>query len=129
MKPKTELSRLIEQLTEFILDVAPDARVELEQHIYEDEDANISVFPPLDWDDDQCLDLQETITGRAVEVHLETGYMIAVYVFMPEQQVAEAESRRKRALKEVEAADRILAEAAALGLTNGQPQQSDPVPA
>jgi hypothetical protein len=54
MKPQVELDRLVKQVTEYIEDLASDIRIEYEPVIY--EDANLSVYPPLSWSEDRCLD-------------------------------------------------------------------------
>jgi len=126
MEPKVELRATLDDLTEFIHDLVPAARVELEPVIYEDEDANLTVYPPLLWDEEQCLDLQEKIGEYLSELLINTGYFILAYVLMPAHQVAAAEKRRQRAIETVEAADSVLAEAAALGLMNGQLHHVDP---
>jgi hypothetical protein len=44
MKPIKELHQLVDELTEFIQDIVPNAHVEYERFIFTDEDANLRVF-------------------------------------------------------------------------------------
>ena len=123
MKPIKELHGLIDELTEFIQDLVPEARVEYEDVIFTDEDANLSVFPPLSWDDARCWELQQKITERAVELHLETGYLILTGVYTPEQQVAEIQTELTRSRQKVEILENALSEAEALGLVQSIPNR------
>ncbi len=129
MEPKAELRRIIGELTDFILDLAPDASVEYEPVIYEDEHANLSVYPPLAWSEQQCALLQDRIGDRVSDLHIDTGYLILTYVVTPEQQVAEAQSELRNAQKEAQKAERVLAEARSLGLYQIAPDESRLVPA
>ena len=45
----------------------------------------ILAFTPISWDDEHCLDLQEKIGEYIIDVLLDTGFLILVYVYMPEQ--------------------------------------------
>jgi hypothetical protein len=116
MKPIQELHSLIDELTAFIQDLAPEVRVEYENFIFTDEDANLSVFPPLSWDDERCWALQQKITEHAVERHLETGYLILASVYTPAQQVTEIQSELAKSKQRVEVLENALSEAEALGL-------------
>lgn len=126
MEPQAELWKILDDLQEIILDLAPDVRVEIDSAIYEDEHANLTIYPPLSWSEEQCLDLQERIGERLVELHRQTGYFILSYVLTPEQQVAEAKQTIHQAQQRVQAAERLLNEAAALGLWS---QPAEVVPA
>lgn len=116
MKPIKELYQLVDELTEFIQDIVPEARVEYERFIFSDEDANLRVFPPLAWDEDQCWELQQKITARVVDVHLETGYLILTGVYMPEQQVTELKAELIKSQQKVQSIEKSLSEAQGLGL-------------
>lgn len=116
MRPEAELQHHIAELTDFIVDLAPEARVDYEQIIHEDEHANLSVYPPLAWDEAQCMELQERIGAHVSDLHIETGYLILVYVCTPEQQIQEAEQTLTHAQQQLKGAERVLAEARALGL-------------
>ena len=118
-----DLNSQIQAMVQFAHDLAPEVRVEHANVIYEDEHANLKVYPPLTWDEDRCLALQQRVSERAVDIHLDSGYLILVYVYTPEQQIEQARQRRGRAEQELvlvqrrhAEADRILREAAALGM-------------
>jgi hypothetical protein len=123
MSNTADLDVQVELMMNYISELEPDVRVKFNPRIYEDEHANINVYPPLSWDDDRCLDLQEKIGAHIVDVLLDTGFLILVYVYMPEQQIAAAQRERElaeKALKSVEqrreAAEQLLAQAKELGL-------------
>jgi hypothetical protein len=124
-----ELSEVVGEFSEFIRTLAPDVKIIYTDEIFEDEHANLEVYPPLTWTAAQCRNLQRDIADHALDIHLEHGYLILVYVCTPEQQIEEAERRRSEAINEVQAAERILAEAKLLGLVNGQSKPTEPVPA
>jgi hypothetical protein len=126
MEPQAELWKVLDDLEEIILDLAPDVRVEIDSAIYEDEHVNLTIYPPLTWSEDQCVDLQERIGEHLVELHLETGYFILSYVLTPEQQIAEAKQTIHQAQQRVRAAEQVLSEAATLGLLS-QPVEVVPV--
>ncbi len=86
----SELNTLVGSMMGHVRSLAPDVQVRFNPAVYEDERANIDVLPPLDWNDERCLDLQEEIGVHVVDMLIETGYLIGVYVFTPEQQLAEA---------------------------------------
>lgn len=118
-----DLNSQIQAMAEFVRDLAPEARVEHANVIYEDEHANLKVYPPLTWDEDRCLALQHRIAEKVMDVHVDSGFLILVYVYTPEQQIAQARQRRDRAEQELvlaqrrhAEADRVLREAAALGM-------------
>ncbi len=116
MKPAIELEMVIQQMIEYITDVAPEVAIKRESVIFEDEDKNLSVYPPLAWNEERCLNLQEIIGEHVLDVQLATGYVVAVYVYMPEQQVQETQQELAKLQKRTEAAQKKLAEAAQLGL-------------
>lgn len=124
-----ELIEIVQKLIRSIQQLAPEARVQEIDEIFEDEHANLEVYPPLYWTVNQCRSLQRKIMDRVVDNHLKTGYLVLVYVCTPEQQITDARRELVRARKDLRAAEHVLEEAKALGLANGQPQQTDPVPA
>jgi hypothetical protein len=124
MKNSISLDAQVELMMNYIHDLEPDVRLKFNPQVYEDEHANISVYPPLLWDDEHCLNFQEKIGDRVIDVHLDSGFLILVYVYMPQQQVAEARRERELAEKTLKAteqrraeAEQVLTEAKALGLT------------
>lgn len=104
-----ELRKQVDVMMTYIRDLAPEVVVQFTGIIYEDEDANLQVYPPLSWDEDRCLDLQHRIAQHSVDVLLETGYLILVNVRTQEQQISEAKRERAKA-------DKVLRRASALGL-------------
>jgi hypothetical protein len=129
MKPSLEIERLVEQVEEFIDDLIPGARIKRETAPYSGEDARLSVYPPLSWDEEQCLEMQTQISSHTVDIHLDTGYVISVYVYMPAQQVTEAQRHLQEARAAVQAAEKILAEAQQIGLWQPQPTTPETIPA
>lgn len=118
-----DLEASIQQMIDYIYQLTPEVQVKFNPRIYEDEQANLSVYPPLAWDDERCLDLQEKIGDRVIEMLLDTGWLISVYVYMPEQQIAEAQREQElveKTLKVIEqrreAAEHVLSQAKSLGL-------------
>jgi hypothetical protein len=118
-----ELDRQISEMVDHIMSLVPEARVEVTGDIFEDEHANLEVYPPLDWDEERCLDLQHEISKRVVDIHVDTGYFIAVYVYLPEQQVEKAKQERVKARydqalaqERQKLAEKVLSEAQELGL-------------
>jgi hypothetical protein len=106
----------IEDLVSFIKELAPEVRVERENVIYEDEHANLKVYPPLTWDEDRCFELQDRIAERVVDALIDTGYLILVGVYTPQQQIELARQRSATARKQWQAADQVLRQAAVVGL-------------
>ncbi len=104
-----ELRKQVDAMMTYVRDLAPEVIVRFTGVIYEDEDANLEVYPPLSWDEDRCLDLQHRIAQHGVDVLMETGYLILVSVRAWEQQIAEAKHERAQA-------DKVLQRASALGL-------------
>jgi hypothetical protein len=123
MKMMADLDIQVELIMNYIHDLEPEARVKVNPLIYEDEDANISIYPPLSWDDERCLDLQEKISERVIDTLLDPGWLILVYVYLPEQQIAEAQREQELAEKMLniveqgrEESAQVLAQAKELGL-------------
>jgi hypothetical protein len=106
----------IEDLVSFINELAPEVRVERENVIYEDEHANLKVYPPLTWDEDRCFRIQDRIAERVVDALIDTGYLILVGVYTPQQQIELARQRSATARKQWQAADQVLRQAAVVGL-------------
>lgn len=112
----TELDRQIQTMTEYIYPLAPEVRVEDTNIIYEDENANLDVYPPLTWDEKRCLDFQHQIADRVVDVLVESGYLILVHVYTPEEQIAKARRELALAQRQQAEANQFLVQAAALGM-------------
>ncbi len=112
----TELERQIQAIIAYIYTLSPEVRVEAVDVIYEDEHANLKVYPPLIWDEERCLDFQEQISEYSVNILVETGYLILVYVYMPEQQIDLARHKLALAQQQQSEADQILIQATALGI-------------
>ena len=117
-----EIGILIDMLMNYIRDLEPGVRVEYMPGGRQEEQANLNVYPPLSWSDERCLDLQEKIGKQAAEMQAESGFLILAYVYMPEQQITRAFRKRQEAERELvlarlkkDNADKVLAEAAALG--------------
>ena len=85
--PAVETNRSLDSiLTEFSLfvkELCPEASVEITKTIYEDEDANVVVRPPVQWTAEECDTLEERLAERSIDILLETGYLILVGVFEP----------------------------------------------
>jgi hypothetical protein len=129
MEHKAELRQAIHTLTDYILGLAPEVCVRDESVIYEDEHGNLEIYPPLTWDEEQCMDLQEKIGERVSDLHLETGFLILVYVVTPLQQVVEAQQELARVKQKEKCIEKVLAEAAALGLLKVESSQMELVAA
>lgn len=116
MKPSAELQQVIYEFIDYIADLDAEVFVKREHFIHEDEDANLTVYPPLAWSEEQCSILQDRIDERVADILVETGYLILVYVCTPEQQVQETQQELAKLQKRTEAAQKKLAQAAQLGL-------------
>lgn len=116
MKPSAELQQVIYEFIDYIADLDAEVFVKREHFIHEDEDANLTVYPPLAWSEEQCSILQDRISERVADILVETGYLILVYVCTPEQQVQETQQELAKLQKRTEAAQKKLAQAAQLGL-------------
>ena len=55
------LEQSITELVSYIKALCPDARLRVTESRFEDEDANIDVYPPFDWTSDQLDELEEKI--------------------------------------------------------------------
>ena len=86
-KPSIERNRSLDSiLTEFSLyvkELCPEASIEITKTVYEDEDANIVVRPPVQWTVEACDALEERLAERSIDILLQTGYHILVGVFEP----------------------------------------------
>lgn len=125
MEREAELLNTIHVLTDYIIQLAPEACVKEEHVTYEDEHANLEVYPPLAWDEEQCMDLQEKIGERVSDLHVETGFLVLVYVVSPLQQVVEVQRELIQLKQREQAIEKKLAEAAALGLLKLAPAQAE----
>lgn len=112
----TLLENQVQTLMEFIYDLAPEVQIEPTNVISEDEHANLDVYPPLTWSEDECLELQHRIAKRTVNVLVDSGYFILAYVYTPEQQIELAQYKLTQVQQQWESANRVLHNAAALGL-------------
>ncbi|MGQ9627667.1 MAG: hypothetical protein ACUVV0_12285 [Anaerolineae bacterium] len=93
------LDRLLAEFQSYIKELCPEARIETSTDVYETEDADIFVYPPLNWDEDRCLELELKLAEKSVEALDDWGYNILVYVYEPEQQLAEAAQKQREAAK------------------------------
>jgi hypothetical protein len=125
MEREAELRHAIHTLTDYILLLAPEVCVKEQTVIYEDEHGNLEVYSPLTWDEEQCMDLQEKIGERVSDLHLETGFLILVYVVAPLQQVTEAQHELARIKQREKSIEKILAEAEQIGLLKPTPAQAE----
>ena len=98
------LEQSIAELVSYIKALCPDARLRVTGNRFEDEDANIDIYPPLSWTLNQLDELEEKIREVKLDILLEGGHFIHTFVYEPAQQIEEA--RRQK----VEA-ERVLAEA------------------
>ena len=120
-----ELIELIQAMKLYIKELSLDVCVIETDEIFEDEHANLEVYPPLTWTNEQCRALQRRIAEHAAELHIATGYLILVYVCTPEQQVAEAQLELARVKQKIRSAEKILTEATALGLLKAEAPQPE----
>ena len=93
----------------YIKELCPEAKIRVSRDVYETEDAGVFVYPPLDWDEDRCLDLEFKLAERSVDVLDDYGYHILAYVLEPMMQLQEAQHQQEEAAQ-------ILAEAERLNL-------------
>ena len=75
------LDHILTEFSLFVKELCPEASVEVTKTIYEDEDANILVRPPVAWTAEACDALEERLSERSVDILLQTGYHILVGVF------------------------------------------------
>ncbi len=111
-----ELIELIQAMKAHIKELSPDVCVVETDEIFEDEHANLEIYPPLTWTNEQCRALQRQIAAHAADVHMDTGYLMLVYVVTPEQQVTEAQLELVRVKQKIQSVEKILAEAEQIGL-------------
>ena len=105
----------IQKMINYIYMLAPDVRVEHIPVIYGDEDANLKVYPPLTWSEQQCDELEDKIGEHVVDVLVEAGYLILVGIYTPEEQVTKMRQKLALAQQQQAQASQFLAQAAALG--------------
>lgn len=110
-----ELEHNIQKMINYIYMLAPDVRVEHNDVIYGDEDANLKVYTPLTWSEQQCDELENKIGEHVVDVLVEAGYLILVRTYTPEKQVAQMRQKLALAQQQQAQANQFLAQAAALG--------------
>jgi hypothetical protein len=101
------LEQSIAELVSYIKELCPDARLRVTGNRFEDEDANIDIYPPLDWTLSQLDELEEKIGDRKLDILTARGHFIHTFVYEPEQQIEEA-------LRQKAEAERVLAEAKAM---------------
>ena len=116
MECKAHLRSIIYQMMDYISDLAPEVRVEDENVRYESEHANLAVYPPLSWTEDQCDELQTRIGERITDLNIETGYLILVGVYSPVEQVAEMQRELAVTQKKIKSLEARLSEAKSMGL-------------
>jgi len=75
------IDHILTEFALFVKELCPEASVEVTKTMYEDEDANILVRPPVAWTAEACDSLEERLSERSVDVLLQTGYHILVGVF------------------------------------------------
>ncbi|MEJ2555609.1 MAG: hypothetical protein P8186_05165 [Anaerolineae bacterium] len=98
------LEQSLAELIGYIKELCPGARLRITGNRFEDEDANIDIYPPLDWTLDQLDELEEKIGDRKLDILIERGHFIHTFVYEPEQQIEEA-------FRQKADAERVLAEA------------------
>ena len=111
-----ELEHNIQNMVNYIYMLAPEVRVEHISVIFGDEDANLKVYPPLTWNEEQCDELEDKIAEHVVDILVQAGYLILVGVYTPEEQIAKMRHKLALAQQEQAQANHFLAQAAALGL-------------
>jgi hypothetical protein len=86
-KPSLERNRsldsILTELSLYVKELCPEASIEITKTVYEDEDANIVVRPPVQWTVEACDALEERLAERSIDILLQTGYHILVGVFEP----------------------------------------------
>lgn len=115
----TALENYIQVLVEHIYQLAPEVQVEPTSVIYEDEHANLDVYPPLTWSEEECLALQRQISERTLDMLVDSGYFVLVYVYTPEQQIELARYKLEQVKQQWESTNRFLDQAASLGILQG----------
>jgi len=74
---------ILTEFSLFVKELCPEASVEITKTIYEDEDANIFVRPPVQWTAEECDALEARLSEQSIDILLQTGYHILVGVFEP----------------------------------------------
>jgi hypothetical protein len=77
------IEKLVTNFCLFIKDHCPDASISVTKDIFDDEDADIDVYPPSSWTDEQSYALHDQLAAKSVEILCETGYLILAGVFEP----------------------------------------------
>ena len=77
------LEKLITAFCLFIKDHCPEASISVTKDVFEDEDADIDVYPPSSWTDEQSYALHDQLAAKSVEILCQTGYLILAGVFEP----------------------------------------------
>lgn len=113
------LENHIQTLVEYIYQLAPAVQVEPTSVIYEDEHANLDVYPPLTWSEEECLALQRRISERTLDMLVDSGYFVLVYVYTPEQQIELARYKLAQVKQQWETTNRFLDQAESLGILQG----------
>lgn len=91
----------------YIKELCPEAKIRVSRDVYEMEDAGVFVYPPLDWDEDRCLDLEFKLAERSVDILDESGYHILAYVLEPTMQLQEAQYQQEEATQISAEAERL----------------------
>jgi hypothetical protein len=77
------LDSILTEFSLFVKELCPEGSVEIRQTVYEDEDANIFVRPPVSWTAEECDALEERLSERSIDILLQTGCHILAGVFEP----------------------------------------------
>lgn len=77
------LERLITVFCLFIKERCPEASISVTKDVFEDEDADIDVYPPSSWTEEQAYALHDQLAEKSVQILRETGYLILAGVFEP----------------------------------------------
>jgi len=80
---KTLLDKSLTDFTLFILQMCPDARLEVSLTRYEDEDAHIWVSPPLSLSEGARESLADRLAEESIEILLKTGFLLLTAVLEP----------------------------------------------
>jgi hypothetical protein len=91
----------------YIKELCPEAKIRVSRDVYETEDAGVFVYPPLDWNEDRCLDLEFKLAERSADVLDEYGYHILAYVLDPAMQLQEAQYQQEEAAQILAEAERL----------------------
>lgn len=113
---RQELKTQIQTMIEFIYSLSADVRVKHTDVIYEDEHANLQVYPPLTWAEQHCLELEDKIAEEVINVLINSGFLILVRLYTPEEQIAQARQKLAEVQRQTIKTTHFLAHAAALGV-------------